>query len=110
MLNSTARTALVAYLAMHPGAVSVLFTSGKTGQALTERALGYVIAKYARQARLSNVSPHDLQHRFGYRMAKLVPLHRLAQIMGHDSPDTTLLYVRGTSQDLQQAVETIAWR
>ncbi len=52
---------------------------------------------------------HDLQHRFGYRMAALVPLHRLAQIMGHDSLDTTMIYVQGTKQDLQQEVEKIAW-
>jgi len=38
-----------------------------------------------------------------------VPLHRLAQIMGHDSLDTTMLYSRGTPRDLQRAVETIAW-
>jgi len=55
------------------------------------------------------VSPHDLRHRFGYRMAESVPLHRLAQIMGHDSLDTTRLYTQGTRRDLQQAVETIAW-
>jgi integrase/recombinase XerD len=42
-------------------------------------------------------------------MAQTVPLHRLAQLMGHDSLDTTLRYVRGTQQDLQQAVESIAW-
>jgi integrase/recombinase XerC len=53
--------------------------------------------------------PHDLRHRFGYRMAEKVPLHRLAQIMGHDSLDTTLIYIQGTQNDLQQAVETIAW-
>ncbi len=40
-----------------------------------------------------DVSPHDLRHRFGYRMAAMVPLHRLAQIMGHDSLDTTKIYV-----------------
>lgn len=51
----------------------------------------------------------DLRHRFGYRMAEAVPLHRLAQIIGHDSLDTTMLYVRGTKQDLQQDVEKIAW-
>jgi site-specific recombinase XerD len=56
----------------------------------------------------SPVEAH-LRHRFGYRMAERVPLHRLAQIMGHDSLDTTMLYVKGTQQDLQQAVETIAW-
>jgi integrase len=30
------------------------------------------------------VSPHDLRHRYGYRLADSVPLHRLAQLMGHD--------------------------
>lgn len=76
---------------------------------VTERAVGYLIKKYARQAQLGHVHPHDLRHRFGYRMAASVPLHRVAQLMGHDSLDTTLIYIRGTQQDLQQAVETIAW-
>jgi len=86
-----------------------LFTSGRTKEALSERAWGYIVKKYARRALLPDVSPHDLRHRFGYRMAETVPLHRLAQIMGHDSLDTTKLYIQGTKQDLQQAVETIAW-
>jgi integrase/recombinase XerC len=42
-------------------------------------------------------------------MAEMVPLHRLAQIMGHDSLDSTTLYIRGNKQDLQQDVEQIAW-
>jgi integrase/recombinase XerC len=68
-----------------------------------------IYAKYAKQAGVMNLRLHDLRHRFGYRMAERTPLHRLAQIMGHDSLDTTMLYVKGTQQDLQQAVETIAW-
>jgi integrase/recombinase XerD len=76
---------------------------------LTERGLGYLIQKYAVKARVSDVSPHDLRHRFGYRMAQSVPLHRLAQLMGHDSLDTTMRYVQATKQDLQQDVERIAW-
>ena len=71
--------------------------------------MGYVVTKYAAQAKLRGVSPHDLRHRFGYRMAQSVPLHRLAQIMGHDSLDTTLIYIRGTRSDLQAEVEKIAW-
>lgn len=62
-----------------------------------------------RQPMDTDVSPHDLWHRFGYRMAESVPLHRLAQIMGHDSLDTTRLYIPGTKQDLQQAIASIAW-
>jgi integrase/recombinase XerD len=68
-----------------------------------------VVTKYAIQAKVQNVSPHDLRHRFGYRMAQSVPLHRLAQIMGHNSLDTTLVYIRGTRSGLQQEVEKIAW-
>ena len=55
-------------------------------------------------------SPHDLRHRFGYRMTETVPLQRLVQIMGHNSLDTTMVYVRGTSEDVQKDVEQIAWQ
>jgi integrase/recombinase XerD len=76
---------------------------------LSKRALDYIVKKYAQAAKFPDVSPHDLRHRFGYRMAESVPLHRLTQIMGHDSLDTTKLYIQETKHDLQQAVETIAW-
>jgi integrase/recombinase XerC len=114
-LNSTARDALTSYLQTLPGGSTYLFPSRKRGESdgdsgpVGERALIYTVTKYAEKARVCDVSPHDLRHRFGYRMAQTVPLHRLAQLMGHDSLDTTLRYVRGTPQDLQQAVETIAW-
>jgi len=105
-LNATARSMLEEYLPTLPPDAVYLFPSGKTKETLSERALGYIVKKYALGAKLSDVSPHDLRHRFGYRMAESVPLHRLAQIMGHDSLDTTKLYIRGTRHDLQQAVET----
>ena len=114
-LNSTAREALSDYLKTLPEGASYLFPSRKHGRSragvgpVGERALVYIISKYAERARIRDLSPHDLRHRFGYRMAQTVPLHRLAPLMGHDSLDTTLRYVRGTQQDLQQAVETIAW-
>jgi integrase/recombinase XerC len=108
-LNATARKVLEQYLpTLQPDAV-FLFPSGKTREALSERALGYIVKKYACVAKLPDVSPHDLRHRFGYRMAHFVSLHRLAQIRGYDSLDTTKLYIQGTRHDLQQAVETIAW-
>jgi integrase/recombinase XerD len=112
-LNATARMALLAYdpflTKPHAQDTTPLFRSEKRHARLTERGLGYLIKKYVEQAKLRDVSPHDLRHRFGYRMAGIVPLHRLAQLMGHDSLDTTMLYVQGTKQDLQQAVEEIAW-
>ena len=111
-LNATARAALLAYdpsLQKPHSSTTPLFLSEKRHTQLTERGLGYVIKKYAARARVCDVSPHDLRHRFGYRMAESVPLHRLAQIMGHDSLNTSKLYIQGTKHDLQQAIETIAW-
>jgi integrase/recombinase XerC len=108
-LNATARQALEEYLAVQTQEAPFLFVSQRTGEQLTPRGVGFIIKKYAHQAGLAALRPHDLRHRFGYRMAETVPLHRLAQIMGHDSLDTTLIYIQGTAHDLQQAVEQIAW-
>ena len=108
-LNATSRLALSQYLETLSPERQCLFPSEKTHGALAGRALGHLVTKYAVQAHVVDLSPHDLRHRFGYRMAEVVPLHRLAQIMGHDSLDTTMLYVRGTKQDMQQDVEKIAW-
>jgi integrase/recombinase XerD len=108
-LNTTARSVLNLYLETLPQDCQYLFPSEKTHRVLTERTLGHLVTKYAVQAQVADISPYDLCHRFGYRMAEVVPLHRLAQIMGHDSLDTTILYIRGTQQDLQQDVERIAW-
>jgi integrase/recombinase XerC len=112
-LNSTAREALTNYLQTLHRESTYVFPSRKQStdafSPIGERALIYIIGKYAERARVADVSPHDLRHRFGYQMARVVSLHRLAQIMGHDSLDTTLRYIRVTQQDLQQAVESIAW-
>jgi site-specific recombinase XerD len=60
----------------------VVFSSERTMQVLSERAVGYLIAKYATLAHIPQFHPHDLRHRFGYHTAEAVPLHRFAQIMG----------------------------
>jgi integrase/recombinase XerD len=111
-LNVTARKALEKYEKDREASSETgpyVFVSQRTQTRLTPRGVGFLIAKYTDRAGVENLRAHDLRHRFGYRMAERVPLHRLAQIMGHDSLDTTMLYVKGTQQDLQRAVETIAW-
>nr|WP_246258858.1 tyrosine-type recombinase/integrase [Kroppenstedtia pulmonis] len=110
-LNVTIRTALEEYLAaLDSQGDDPLFRSEKTGGRLGERALRHLIQKYMRRAGLEGLSAHDLRHRFGYVMAEKTPLHRLAQIMGHDSLDTTMIYVQATRSDLQAEVEKIAWQ
>lgn len=108
-LNSTCRDILDYYL-KHIQPDSYLFFSIKTGTRLSERALRFIIEKYMKMARLEGLSAHDLRHRFGYVMIANTPIHRLAQIMGHDSLDTTMIYVKATRNDLQNEVEKIAWK
>jgi integrase/recombinase XerD len=108
-LNATACKVLEENLPTHPPDTVFLFPSGKTNDALSECALSYIVKKNAHLAKLPDVSPLDLRHHFGYRMAASVLLHRLAQIRGYDSLDTTKLCIQGTKHDLQQAVETIVW-
>ena len=95
-LNATCRAALEKYLAELPPDSPYLFPSEKTGVRLTERALRHLIQKYMKAARIEGLRAYDLRHRFGYVMAENTPLHRLAQIMGHDSLDTTMIYVKAT--------------
>ncbi len=112
-LNATARVTFEAYDHLHtkPHALDAtpIFRSEKRHARLTERGLGYLVKKYAEQAKLRDVSPHDLHHRFGYLNAASFPLHQLAQLMGHDSLDTTKMYVQGTKAELQRDIEKFAW-
>ncbi|OYD09139.1 tyrosine-type recombinase/integrase [Paludifilum halophilum] len=110
-LNVTIRTSLEEYLAtLDPQGAAPLFRSEKTGGRLGERALRHLIQKYMRRAGLEGLSAHDLRHRFGYVMGEKTPLHRLAQIMGHDNLDTTMIYVQATRSNRQAEVEKIAWQ
>lgn len=117
-LNVTARDALAEWMGFLPENSVWLWPSRKgkmngagerEARPITVRGLAYAVKRHADLAKVDDLSCHDLRHRFGYRMAEKVPLHRLAQIMGHDSLDTTMVYVKGTQGDLQQAVEEIAW-
>lgn len=108
-LNATARETLGRYLPSVQANSQFVFPSDRQDGPISTRALDHLIRKYAHLAKLQ-ISPHDLRHRFGYVMAEQVPLHRLAQIMGHDSLDTTARYTRATQRDLQAEVEKIAWR
>jgi hypothetical protein len=65
--------------------------------------------QHARPARVEAACSDYPRHPFGHSLAASGPQHRLTQLMGHHSLDTTLLYIRGTSSALQRDVEPIAW-
>lgn len=107
-LNSTARTTLEAWIFHAQIQAGPLFPSQKGGH-LSPRAIGFIVGHYAEQANLKGVRPHDLRHRFAYRLAESTPIHRIAQILGHNNLQTTMRYVQATQDDLAKDTEGIAW-
>ena len=98
------------YLDERPGVVASapLFLSGRES-ALPVRSIQAGIAGLARRARLSRirVSAHTLRHTFALAFLRDNPgkLVELANLLGHDSLDTTALYTRSSRDDLAADLE-----
>lgn len=109
-LNATARRALKHYLAERPGAGAgePLFLSGRDS-ALPVRSMQAAISGIARRARLTRhpVSAHTLRHTFALAYLRDNPgkLVELASLLGHDSLDTTALYMRASRDDVAADLE-----
>jgi integrase/recombinase XerC len=106
-LNATARSAAQSILG---DSARQYFLIGRDGGHLSAAALNKMLGHYSYLAQIDRISPHDLRHAFAYRMAKVIPLHELARLLGHDDPKTTMIYTQPTAQDLQAAVDQIAWQ
>lgn len=80
---------------------------GRDG-ALTHRSsVTRVLEKYAIRARLGHVTPHMLRHTFAtrYLNANTDDLRGLAQLLGHSSLDTVMIYTQPHLEDLTYRLE-----
>ena len=69
----------------------------------------YLVQSYAYAAHLEEVTPHTLRHTFGKNLVDAsVSIDRVAQLLGHESVDTTRIYTTPSAQDLQNEVEKVA--
>ena len=108
-LNAESRQALRAYLEVRPqpaGGVAALFISQR-GEALTSSGVWRMLSKYAQQAGVDHVSPHVLRHSFASLLLReqQVDLVTVADLLGHQSVNTTMRYTRSTEANRQAAVE-----
>ena len=68
-----------------------------------------LIQRYAYAARLEEVTPHTLRDTFGKNLVDAGgSLDRVAQLLGHESVDTTWIHTTPSEQDLQREVEKVA--
>jgi integrase/recombinase XerC len=108
-LNIDARRALTRWQQVSPAQKGGLFD--RNGKPLHPRTVQQHLAELGRLARLEiKLTPHMLRHTFGKNLADAgIPLDRIAMLMGHSSVETTSIYTMPGAQDLQAAVDKIAW-
>lgn len=110
-LNSTARAALKRWLERRPDAESSALFLSESGGRLSRRSVDDRFRRYARAAGLpEGVTAHCLRHTFCKNLVDAgVSLDRVAVLAGHASLNTTARYTRPTREDLEKAVERVAW-
>ena len=109
-LNLTARQALSNYFKQckHKNADDPIFHSKRQG-ALSLRSMQAMIQNLSRKANITRipVSAHTLRHTFAINYLRANPnqLVELAQLLGHDSLNTTAIYTKSSQAELAEGVE-----
>ena len=109
-LNASARRALGAYLQLRheaqPG--DPLFLSDRD-RAFSPRAIQTLLQRLTRRAKIARlrVTPHLLRHTFALNYLHQNPgkLVQLANLLGHESLDTTAIYTQPSGEELAEDLE-----
>jgi site-specific recombinase XerD len=110
-LNASARRAVSLYLKTREDHTpqEPLFLSERGGHAMSLRTMQATVQELARRAKITRipVSAHTCRHSFALAFLRRNPgkLIELATLLGHESLDTTAVYLRPTAEVLAQAVE-----
>lgn len=86
-----------------------LFVNGK-GEQITTRGLSHQLKQLAKKYKmnLAVVYPHSFRHRFAKNfLEKNKDIALLADLMGHESIETTRIYLRKTSEEQKEVVDKI---
>jgi integrase/recombinase XerC len=106
-LNITVRKMLQEWLTVHPGG-EWLFPGRNEGP-VTARAVQIRLKELGRLAGVE-VTPHRLRHTFCKMLVDAgESLDRVAMLAGHANLNTTARYTRPGAEDLERAVEKLAW-
>lgn len=90
----------------------IIFTNDK-GEAISERFLRYKLKEFARKygIREKVMYPHSFRHRYAKNFIEAYnDISLLADLMGHESIDTTRIYLRRTAEEQKEIVDkVITW-
>jgi site-specific recombinase XerD len=107
-LSKEVRIALEIYLQKREEDGSQRLFLGQRGP-LNVPGVQYLVAKYAYQARLPDVTPHTLRHTFGKNLVDAgISLEQVAALLGHESLDTVMISTKRSHGALEHAVRKAA--
>jgi len=105
--NSETSKEVSAYLSISKRGVPWLLGSLRGSEAMTRRQVTEVMRRACKRAGIPEVSPHKLRHHYGTRVWRSSEnLLALQQLMGHESPVTTQVYVQLDLRDIVKAAKT----
>lgn len=109
-LNASVRRAISVHLATreHPEPSEPLFLS-QQGEGLAQRSVQLILSTLSRRAKLERAAtPHTLRHTFALNYLHEHPgqLVELANLLGHDSLDTTAMYTQPSAEELAANLES----
>src|SRR5215210_1790737 len=107
-LSKEVRAALTNYLQERVAEGSQRLFLGQRGP-VNVPGVQYLVSKYAYQARLGEITPHQLRHTFGKNLVDVgVSLEQVAALLGHESLNTVMIYIKPSHGDLEKAVRKAA--
>lgn len=108
-MNTDARDAVREWLKARPQSNCKrlwLAVEGVEDQGLTCRTVQRILKRYGQEASIPNLTPHVLRHTFAKNcINKGVGVEQVAQLLGHESLNTTQIYIKPGFKDLELAVE-----
>lgn len=107
--NAESELTLRKYLESRSDKDPHLFVTLRAPHKLTTRAVQAIIRKIRERTGLkAHVTPHVLRHTFATSgIRRGLPLEQLQALMGHSKPETTLIYAKVDTTDLQRAHQQI---
>lgn len=108
-LNKDARQMLDQWLAVRPQIAGDALFTGQRSEPMQPRSIQNAVTRYAEQAGLPDVTCHVCRHTFAKSLIDNgVSLEKVAALLGHESQDTTRLYITPGEKDLELAVAGLA--
>jgi site-specific recombinase XerD len=107
-INKDARQMLEQWFSVCPQVPADSLFVGQRGEKLQARSVQSAVIRLAELAGLKDVTPHTLRHTFAKSLLDGgVTLEKVAMLLGHESLDTSRLYVTPGERDLEQAVDVL---